>query len=594
MKSKPLFVQLFGSYLVITAVLLFVFIFVAGTTFKNFYHDRISDDLRARAELVKDQFLYNLSIKYYSKLQETAVHLGTESNTRISIIAPDGKVLADSIDDPLKMGIEIDRPEIAAALKTELGIHTRYSPIKDEDLLYVATVIKDAEQVIGVLRLGVPITSLNQTLWDIYVQLSIGGVGCAILIGLLSWFISKKMSNPLEEIKNTAEKIASGDFSSHLQFKSSATLEVQRLGSSINEMAVQLEKRIDTILEQKSELDAVFASMSEGVLTVDLNGKIQHLNQSASKILKVDKAMSRKRPFVEMISQPEVLAYIQEALTKDYIEEQEVKLFDTKKHILRLRGSPLKRGNKEKTGVVIVINDITEIVLAEKQRRDFVTNVSHELRTPLTSIQGFAETLLNPAVKDPNEMRKFIEIIHRHATRLGALIEDILALSRLEKDAESNQIALSLGDINTSVENAVDICSEKAKKQNIQIIVRCPDKIEIKMNSHLLEQAIVNLIDNALKYSETNTQIEVEVTILVDAEIRIDVIDHGTGIQQKHLDRLFERFYRIDKARTRSVGGTGLGLAIVKHVAMAHGGRVDVWSQVGKGSKFSIFIPRVS
>ncbi|MCB0348281.1 MAG: PAS domain S-box protein [Bdellovibrionales bacterium] len=594
MKPRPLFVQLFGSYLVITVILLFVFIFVAGTTFKNFYHDRISDDLRARAELVKDQFLYNLSIKYYSKLQDSAVQLGSASNTRISIIAPDGTVLADSIDDPSKMETQKDKPEIISALQTELGINTRYSPIKNEDLLYVATLIKDAEQVIGVLRLGVPITSLNQTLWNIYMQLALGGVGCAILIGLLSWFVSRKMSNPLEEIKNTAEKIASGDFSSHLQFKASATLEVQRLGSSINEMAVQLEKRIDTILEQKSELDAVFSSMSEGVLTVDLQNKIQHMNQSAAKILKADKVMSRKRPYDEVISQPEVLAYIKDALAKDFVEEQEVKLFDTKKHTLRLRGSPLKRGNKEKTGVVIVINDITEIVLAEKQRRDFVTNVSHELRTPLTSIQGFAETLLNPAVNDPGEMRKFIEIIHRHATRLGALIEDILALSRLEKDAESNQITLSLGDIKTSVENAVDICSEKAKKQNIQIITRCPDKIEIKMNPHLLEQAIVNLIDNALKYSETNTQIEVEVSVSDLNEIRIDVIDHGTGIQQKHLDRLFERFYRIDKARTRAVGGTGLGLAIVKHVAVAHGGRVDVWSELGKGSKFTIYIPKVS
>ncbi len=591
MKARPLFVQLFGSYLVITAVLLFVFIFVAGSTFKKFYHDRISDDLQARAELVKDQFLYNLSIKYYSKLQEAAVRLGKESNTRITIIAPDGKVLADSQQDPSSMELQVEKPEIVAALKSELGINTRLSPLQNEDLLYVATVIKDAEQVIGVLRLGVPITSLNQTLRQIYLQLSLGGIICAVLIGLLSWFISRRMSNPLEEIKNTAEKIASGDFSSHLIFRSSTTSEVQNLGSSINAMAGQLEKRIDTILEQKSELDAVFSSMTEGVLTVDLNNVIQHINQSAAKILKVDKALARKRRFEDIIHQPEVLAYIREALEKDLIDEQEVKLFDKKKHTLRLRGSPLKRGNKEKTGVVIVINDITEIVLAEKQRRDFVTNVSHELRTPLTSIQGFAETLLNPNVTDPTEMRKFIEIIHRHATRLGALIEDILALSRLEKDAESNQIALTIEDVKTSVENAVDICSEKARKQSIEIIIRCPENIEIKMNSHLLEQAIVNLIDNALKYSETNTQIEVDVSI-DNEEIRIDVVDHGIGIQQKHLDRLFERFYRIDKARTRTVGGTGLGLAIVKHVAVAHGGRVEVWSELGKGSRFSIFIPR--
>ena len=190
-------------------------------------------------------------------------------------------------------------------------------------------------------------------------------------------------------------------------------------------------------------------------------------------------------------------------------------------------------------------------------------------------------------------MRKFVEIIHKHATRLGALIEDILALSRLEKDTESNQVLLTKGNLRTSVNNAVDICLAKAEKQNIEIITKCVDEIRIPMNSHLLEQAIVNLIENALKYSETAKQILVEVG-LHDTEVQIEVIDYGVGIPEKHLARLFERFFRIDKARSRKEGGTGLGLAIVKHVAMAHNGRVDVQSELGKGSRFSIFLPLVN
>tara|TARA_B100001248_G_scaffold262733_1_gene261894 strand:- start:13549 stop:15327 length:1779 start_codon:yes stop_codon:yes gene_type:complete len=590
MRSRPLFVQLVRSYILVSLILFFVFTIIAGTTFRNFYHNRIEDDLRARAELVKGQFLYDLSIQYYAKMQETAERLGRESNTRITIMDLKGNVLADTYksQDTKKQSL-VDSPEFEMALKEGLGIASRYYDAMEAKYTYVAIPIQDAAANIGVLRLGVPVTSLSQTLNQIYAQLLLGGLVSCLLVAILCWYISRRMSRPLEDIKALAEKMKSGDFSIKTEIKPSLILEVQTLGTAIMSMAKQLQKRIDTILAQKNELDTVFASMSEGLITIGLDGKIGHINSMAEKILKLDAAKDKN--FEEAIKEGPVVQYIKEAMSRDFIDEQEVRIYDGKKVTLRLRGSQKKNSKGETNGVIIVINDITEIVLAEKQRRDFVANVSHELRTPLTSIQGFAETLMNPAVQEPKEVKKFVEIIHKHANRLGALIEDILALSRLEKDTENQQIELTYGKLSNSVENAAELCRSKAEKMGIEIVTSCPDDIQVKRNHHLLEQAILNLIDNALKYSDSKSKIEVFVDETEDF-YRINVRDYGAGISQKHLARLFERFYRIDKARTSSEGGTGLGLAIVKHVAMAHGGHVDVKSNIGEGSTFSISIPK--
>ncbi len=246
--------------------------------------------------------------------------------------------------------------------------------------------------------------------------------------------------------------------------------------------------------------------------------------------------------------------------------------------------------NDIRYGAVLVFSDVTRLRALENMRRDFVSNVSHELRTPLTSIQGFAETLLNPAVKDPKEIQNFLQIIQRHASRLGRIIEDILTLSRIERDAESNQIELKEDYLLPLMHAAVELCQIKAAKKKIQIELSCDAHIKATMDPYLLEQAVINLVDNAIRYSEDSRTIKLR-TENRGSEVLISVQDQGSGIPKDLIPRIFERFYRVDKARSRELGGTGLGLSIVKHIALAHHGRVGVESELGKGSIFTIYIP---
>ena len=241
-------------------------------------------------------------------------------------------------------------------------------------------------------------------------------------------------------------------------------------------------------------------------------------------------------------------------------------------------------------GAVFVISDISQLRRLEGHRRDFAMNVSHELRTPLTSIQGYAETLMNPAVQDEGEKQKFIDIIFRHSKRLNSLIEDLLALSRLERDSAQKQIELKKSTLSSILRSAVELCEVKSKEKGVAIRLDVDEAIQAKVNATLLEQAIVNLVDNAIKYSGSGKEVWVRAQAN-HGEVGIHVTDQGAGIPSEHLGRLFERFYRVDKARSRELGGTGLGLAIVKHVALSHGGRVDVSSRIGEGSQFSIYLP---
>jgi two-component system phosphate regulon sensor histidine kinase PhoR len=257
---------------------------------------------------------------------------------------------------------------------------------------------------------------------------------------------------------------------------------------------------------------------------------------------------------------------------------------------LQLYGSVLTDENENKTGAVLVLNDVTRTCQLERVRRDFVANVSHELKTPVTSIQGFVETLLEGAAKDTEQTKRFLNIIARHTDRLNAIIEDLLSLSRLEEDSETRRLSFEKVKLKPALESAVELSKVKASQKNIEIKLSCDKNISVKINSPLIEQAVLNLISNAVKYSEKASTVEIKVT-QKNEQVLISVSDHGCGIGKKHLERIFERFYVIDKSRSRKLGGTGLGLAIVKHICQVHGGYITAESEIDKGSTFTIFLP---
>jgi two-component system, OmpR family, phosphate regulon sensor histidine kinase PhoR len=379
----------------------------------------------------------------------------------------------------------------------------------------------------------------------------------------LAWLLTRRVSRPLQILNERMGRMAAGDI-----------------------------RRMKMIMQQKNEQDAVFSSMGEGVVALNHDERILHINRAALQILGVSHAQLPGRSIVEVVRLPEIINLIRGSMADGESRELDLDLPDGSVRFLQVRTTPLMNAESDKPGLVLVLSDVTRMRELEGMRRNFVANVSHELRTPLTSIQGFAETILNPAVKNPEEIKKFVEIIRRHAERLGRIIEDILTLSRIEKDDEQNQIDVQISHVLPVLKNAVELCTIKARMKKIDLKLECAPDLTAKIDVYLLEQAVINLIDNAIRYSDSDAKVTVAAVNLNVSEVQISVKDEGIGIPEKHHARIFERFYRVDKARSREVGGTGLGLSIVKHIAVAHRGRVEVHSIPGQGSTFSIIVPR--
>ncbi|MFT5851974.1 MAG: two-component system phosphate regulon sensor histidine kinase PhoR [Colwellia sp.] len=346
------------------------------------------------------------------------------------------------------------------------------------------------------------------------------------------------------------------------------------------------------ILNQRNEQEAVFSSMVEGVFAVDSSEKIIRINQAAYNILKITEKNIEGVALKNVIDNIELHKLILFALQQNTPIGQEIIIHndDEQEQILLAQSAPLLDIHKNKCGTLVVFNDITKLKKFELQRKEFVANVSHELRTPLTAIQGLSETLIEFPDLAQEKRAYFIGVIHTHSIRLEGIIENLLTLSKIEKETEIDEINFADESITLALGNAIFLCKDKALERNIDIILYNAEDITFKHNSSLIEQAIINLLNNAIKYSNGDSEIKITVT-RQDHEIKISVEDKGSGIPEEHLSRLFERFYRVDKARSRQLGGTGLGLSIVKHITLAHKGTVTVSSEIDKGSIFSLILP---
>jgi two-component system phosphate regulon sensor histidine kinase PhoR len=383
-----------------------------------------------------------------------------------------------------------------------------------------------------------------------------------------------------------AQRFARGDLGFRLPVP--ATEELESLALALNQMATELHDRINRITEQRNELDTVLSSMVEGVIAFDKDGRVINLNQAAANILGISTAVSRGRTLREVIRNADLQQCIARVLERQETQESEIVLSDNL--YLQTHGAVLYDAHNNPVGAVVVLNDITRIKHLEHVRRDFVANVSHELRTPVTAIKGFVETLQEGAIHDPESAIRFLGIIGAHIDRLNAIVGDLLTLSRIETAADLHAVTLIPGSVNEVVRAAIENCSAEASEKSIKLEVAMSGNIMALIDSAQLEKAVVNLLTNAIRYSEPGSTVTIRIE-KVAGEIVISVQDHGCGISEEHLPRIFERFYRVDNDRSRKLGGTGLGLAIVKHIALAHQGRVSVQSQPGKGSTFRVHLP---
>jgi two-component system phosphate regulon sensor histidine kinase PhoR len=586
MAKKRIFWQLFPSYLLITFTALLAVGGYASNSLREFYYDRTAEDLKARAWLIERQIARKIPPFNPSSLNSLSRDLGIKTNTRITIIDLSGQVLGDSHEEPSRMDNHADRPEFRNALQGETGMALRFSNTLKEHMMYLAVPIILEDKLSGVVRTSIPITFIDQELRTI--EFKIGGVSLAVafLAAGISLMVSRRISKPLEQMKHSAESIARGDWKEHLSVNSDS-VEISALSNALNQMALQLEDRIETITSQRNESEAVLSSMVEGVLAVDAQENVIHLNKAAGKLLEIKTDNAEGLPVEEIVRNSHLREFIERTLSGVENVETDLTIGNQNEIFLQAHGAVLKDMQEKSIGAVIVLNDVTRLRRLETVRQDFVANVSHELRTPITSIKGFVETLQQGALENLEEAERFLEIISKQVERLNAIIEDLLSLSRLEQD--SGTLEIEKTKVLPILESVIRDCENKALKKNTSIKLNCPDELEVFANPPLLNQAVLNLVDNALKYSEQGGEIKVQ-ALSTETETVIEIKDWGCGIDSAHLPRLFERFYRVDQARSRQLGGTGLGLAIVKHIAQVHGGRVSVNSTLGKGSRFSIHL----
>jgi len=503
------------------------------------------------------------------------------SGVRATIIAADGTVLADSHSDPRQMENHGDRPEVRQALAEGRGRDTRYSSTLRRELLYLA-VRRDEGTARAVVRMALPLAEIDADLAAIRRRLWGASLVVLLLGGAASLLVSRRLACRVEQLKEFSRRVAEGRFG--LLPVERAGDELVELARALNETARRLEQTIQSLTDERNRSAAILASMVEGLAVVDGEQHVLFCNQAFCRAVGSREAECVGWPLVEVIRQPELLRGVAGAIAEGRVEHAELVV---NARTFAVSTAPVRAGGT--SGAVLVLHDISELRRLERVRRDFVANVSHELKTPLTAIQGFAETLLAGALDDAQNRRRFLEIIRDHAMRLGRMTDELLKLAAIEAGQLAPHLrAVSLPDV---LEPCVELAEIQARARGLRLDVEVPANLPaVRGDAGQLQEVLQNLLDNAVQYTPPGGRILVR-ALARDHEMEIVVSDTGIGIPHAEQPRIFERFYRVDPARSRDAGGTGLGLAIAKHIVEAHGGRIWVESQVGQGSHFHVVLP---
>lgn len=585
MKSRGLIWQIYPAFLCLTILALVSTSWYLSDTVQQLLIERISSELKTQSILASENLKGKLSRDKSPNIDLFCKERGEKTGTRLTVILADGTVIGDSLESPQGMNNHKVRPEVAAALAGEIGSSQRYSTTLNEPQLYIAIPHIEGEKIIASIRTSLSISEVYDTLNRIHWQVGGTAFFVTLVLAIVSLIISRRISNPLEQLRKSARAFARGDF--QFPLPPAGSKEIHDLSTAMYDMANQIDSHISEIANQVNEREAIFRSMEEGVIAVDMNRRIIRLNSAAEKMFELGMQETTGTPIQEATNRTDLLEIIESVLVSKTHIEEEIELTGTPTRSIQVHASPLYDAQKMMIGALLVFNDITRIKHLEMVRKEFVANVSHELRTPITAIKGGAETLMGGAIHDEGSAMNFLSIITRQTNRLHLIIEDLLTLSRIEGSDHAPVIEPT--DLVTTLEAAISTCRHLANEKSINIDLQAPDTLTIKCIPHLLEQAIINLLTNAINYSEPDSNVEIRTT--ENEPTCIEVIDQGEGIPQEHLSRIFERFYRVDKARSRNKGGTGLGLSIVKHIVQIHGGEVSVKSQKGEGSTFTITLP---
>lgn len=583
--------QFISSFLIIVLVI-FIFTFLIIGEFNKYDKSLTKKRLLTAANLTTEVLVPALENPQIDDVQSVVSRLGEKTGVRITVIDENGLVLGETDKNPREMENHSERPEIKQAFNNEIGESLRYSTTLQKEMFYVAVPYEAKNGTsLTVIRTSLPLSIIQQTLLPLESKVIYTGIVLTILALLLSLVVSKTTTKSLAGIINISEELAKGNLNVDIPISESKG-EIPKITMALNHMAQKLNEVFKQLSHEKNQIEAVLSAMSEGVMVVSEKGKIILTNNIFKEMFNLTDDPFQKS-YWEVLRNKEVIKLIDGVLQNWKPDNKEVFYLYPEERYYLANVIPLTSPERE---IIVVMFNITEFKKLENIKADFIANVSHELRTPLTAIKGYTETLEEGAFEDPQEQKHFIKIIKRHANRLINIVSDLLVLSEIEgRDVLSQQNENGdLEDVNVNevIRSSLEALKSNALEKELKVSFNPSDKEHIITASRfLLEQMFINLIDNAVKYTPDHGEVGIEITDK-NEYLAIEIYDNGIGIPKDSLPRIFERFYRVDKTRSRKMGGTGLGLSIVKHIVIIHGGKIDVKSEEGKGSRFCISLPK--
>jgi two-component system phosphate regulon sensor histidine kinase PhoR len=571
--KKTFFYRIFTGYITLIIFLAVLILgFSYGTVRKQFIETQIAslEDLNISLAV---SLLPMINRHDYNSLDQLAKSLGHEIAARITIIDTTGKVLADSDHDPLTMQNHRHRPEVEQALNSKVGHAQRFSTTVEKDMLYVASLLNQHAQPVAVIRTSVYLSEIKILLKQILGQVI--KIALLVIIVALSAAIllARRYSRPVSQLVEAANQVAQGNLEAHVTLDTGD--ELKELADNFNIMVMEIEHLLADIAHQRDELRTIVSAVPSGLLVINADGRVAFFNQELQKITTLKEPQDKF--YWEIIREPQFTNFIREIQSQGGDRSQEISIGD-KTYLCS--ATTLVTSSE----IILIFSDISELKAVQRLKRDFVVNVSHELRTPLTAIKGFVETLQEETAGSEH---RYLTIIARHTDRLINIVNDLLTLAEIEEKSQLEYETINLSNL---INDTVKIFEEKLQAKKLELTVEVePKPIKIKADPFKLQQVFINLLDNAIKYTEKGT-----VSIRVqkqENQVQIVFQDTGCGIPPEHLPRIFERFYVVDKARSRRLGGTGLGLAIAKHIVLLHNGQIAFESESGRGSQFSVTLP---
>jgi len=581
-KKSNLFYKIFGTYVIIILLGMMVVGFLVGRQVKTRLMERIEYDLTTYAQMIKQ-------ISSESKITKNVAQLAKISDTRVTLIDATGKVLADSDKEVSRMDNHMNRPEIQEARVKGRGKSIRFSRTLNVDMFYVAIPVKGGSNgITGYVRLARPLIEIRQSMRELYGLILQSFTIILILSFLIAFIFFSRLISPIEEMEQFTEMLRKGDDPGTLMIGSSD--EMGRLAGNINYMVMELRDRVRYADEEKGKLEAAFASMTDGVLVLDNQDKIEAFNNSFKALFRINRDDILGQTPLEVFRNIDLQNAIDCFKEEQTPVSREITIGGEPGLVFDVNLSSIHGLPESETKTMIVFHDLTHLKKLERMRADFVANVTHEIKTPLTAILGFVETLQEGAIEDKETARKFLQTIRKHSERLNRLVDDLRTISDIELGETS--LFFESVSINGVIESALSIVESRAVKKGLTVEKNVPDDLPpIRADRDKLTQILLNVLDNAVKFTPEPGKISITASDDKADNVIVKISDTGIGVPENEIPRLGERFYRVDKTRSRELGGTGLGMSIVKHLMMAHKGKIRIESRLGKGTTVSLVFP---